>query len=108
MNKRFEIVIVGAGVTGLTVASLLAQSEVAADFKIRVIDAAQRPTWDSGDDVALRVSAVSGLKWSPEGKVDFHSLRAVFTTLVDDGASVPASLYGANISARTESILFAV
>jgi 2-polyprenylphenol 6-hydroxylase len=60
MNKRFEIVIVGAGVTGLTVASLLAQSEVATDLKIRIIDAAPRPTWNSDDDVALRVSAVSG------------------------------------------------
>ena len=60
MNKRFEIVVVGAGVTGLTVASLLAQSEFAADLNIRIIDAARRPTWNSSDDVALRVSAVSG------------------------------------------------
>ncbi len=60
MNKCFEIVVVGAGVTGLTVASLLAQSEFAADLNIRIIDAAQRPSWNSGDDVALRVSAVSG------------------------------------------------
>lgn len=48
MNKGFDIVVVGAGVTGLTVASLLAQSEFAADLNIRIIDAAQRPIWNSG------------------------------------------------------------
>ena len=60
MNERFDIVIVGAGVTGLTVASLLAQSDFAGDLRIRIVDAAERPVWSPNDDVALRVSAVSG------------------------------------------------
>jgi len=60
MNERIDIVVVGAGVTGLTVALLLAQSEFAADLRIRIVDAAERPVWSPDDDVALRVSAVSG------------------------------------------------
>ncbi len=59
MSKEFEIVIVGAGVTGLSVAALLAQSQNAADLRIRVVDAAGRPRWRADDDVALRVSAIS-------------------------------------------------
>lgn len=60
MNKRFDIVVVGGGVTGLTVAALLAKSEFAVDLKITIIDAASRPVCAPSDDVALRVSAVSG------------------------------------------------
>ena len=60
MNKRFDIVVVGGGVTGLTVAALLAKCEFAAEFQITIIDAASRPVWAPTDDVALRVSAVSG------------------------------------------------
>ena len=59
MSKEFEIVIVGAGVTGLSVAALLAQSQNALDLRIRVVDAAGRPRWRADDDVALRVSAIS-------------------------------------------------
>jgi 2-octaprenylphenol hydroxylase len=59
MSKALEIVIVGAGVTGLTVAALLAQSEHGADLRIRLVDAASRPVWSGDEDVALRVSAIS-------------------------------------------------
>ena len=59
MSKRFEIAVVGAGVTGLSIAALLAQSEYADELRIRVIDTAARPRWQAGDDVALRVSAIS-------------------------------------------------
>ena len=59
MSKQFEITVVGAGVTGLSVAALLAQSDHANELRIRVIDAAKRPQWQAGDDVALRVSAIS-------------------------------------------------
>ena len=59
MNKNVDIVVVGAGVTGLTLAALLAQSENAESLRIRIVDAAQRPEWDEKSDVALRVSAVS-------------------------------------------------
>ena len=59
MSNRFDVVVVGAGVTGLSVATLLAQSPHAADLRIRVVDAAERPVWQADKDVALRVSAIS-------------------------------------------------
>jgi len=59
MSNRLEVVVVGAGVTGLSVAALLAQSSHAADLRIRVVDATARPRWQTDDDVALRVSAIS-------------------------------------------------
>lgn len=55
----FDIAIVGAGVTGLTLAALLTQSHHADRLRIRVIDAAPRPQFDTNDDLALRVSAVA-------------------------------------------------
>jgi len=59
MSKAFEIIVVGAGVTGLSVAALLAQSQYAGDMRIRVVDAAKQPHWHADNDVALRVSAIS-------------------------------------------------
>ncbi len=59
MKKSLDIVVVGAGVTGLTVAALLAQSQNATDFQITIVDTAKRSVWDANDDVALRVSALS-------------------------------------------------
>ncbi len=59
MSSRLEVIVVGAGVTGLSVATLLAQSSHAADLSIRVVDAAERPVWQAEKDVALRVSAIS-------------------------------------------------
>jgi len=59
MNKDVHIVIVGAGVTGLTLAALLAQGENAESLRISIVDAVKRPAWDANDDVALRVSAIS-------------------------------------------------
>ena len=59
MNKTFDVVIVGAGVTGLTVAALLAQSPQSSRLRLTVIDAAARPVFSADDDVALRVSAVA-------------------------------------------------
>jgi len=59
VNKSFDIVIVGAGVTGLTVAALLAQGAQAGRLRLTVIDAAARPVFSAEDDVALRVSAVA-------------------------------------------------
>lgn len=57
MKKRFDIVIVGAGVTGLTVAALLAQGRHRDRLNLTLVDAAPRPRHDPQDDVALRVSA---------------------------------------------------
>ena len=59
MNKRFDVVIIGAGVTGLTVAALLAQSEHSDRLRVTIIDAAARPRHRLEDDVALRVSAIA-------------------------------------------------
>jgi 2-octaprenylphenol hydroxylase len=59
VNKTFDVVIVGAGVTGLTVAALLAQSPHSSRLRLTVIDAAARPVFSVDDDVALRVSAVA-------------------------------------------------
>lgn len=59
MNKRFHIVVVGAGVTGLTVAALLAQSRNSERLRLTVVDAAARPIHRVDDDVALRVSAIA-------------------------------------------------
>ncbi len=59
MNEDFHIVIVGAGVTGLTLAALLSQSKNADSLRISIVDAAQRPVWDANSDVELRVSALS-------------------------------------------------
>jgi 2-octaprenylphenol hydroxylase len=59
VNKTFDVVIIGAGVTGLTVAALLAQSPQGGRLRLTVIDAAARPLFSAEDDVALRVSAVA-------------------------------------------------
>jgi 2-octaprenylphenol hydroxylase len=59
MNKQFDVLIVGAGVTGLTAAALLAQGEHNKHLNITVVDAAPRPVHAASDDVALRVSAIA-------------------------------------------------
>jgi len=59
MNKQFDVLIVGAGITGLTAAALLAQGWHSDRLQITVVDAAPRPEHVAGDDVALRVSAIA-------------------------------------------------
>jgi len=59
MNKKYEVLIVGAGITGLTVAALLAQCRHRDSLRLTVVDAAPRPTFASDDDIALRVSAIA-------------------------------------------------
>lgn len=59
MNKTYDVLIVGAGVTGLTVAALLAQCRHSQHLRITVADAAPRPVHDPDDDIALRVSAIA-------------------------------------------------
>jgi 2-octaprenylphenol hydroxylase len=59
MSKSCDVLIVGAGVTGLTAAALLAQSQQSGRLQITVVDAAPRPVHDAAADVALRVSAVA-------------------------------------------------
>jgi 2-octaprenylphenol hydroxylase len=59
MKDNFHVVIVGAGIAGLTVAALLAQSGAGERLKITLLDAQQRPSRPTGEDVALRVSAIA-------------------------------------------------
>ncbi len=59
MKRRFDIVIVGGGVTGLTLATLLAKCDHADALDITLIEAAPRPSFSVKDPVALRVSAIA-------------------------------------------------
>ncbi len=59
MKQRYEVIVVGGGMTGLTVAALLAKGRSAEALRLTVIDAASRPRFDPDGDVALRVSAIA-------------------------------------------------
>jgi len=59
MRATYDIVVVGAGVTGLAAAALLASSGISGQLRITVVDAGARPEHAAGTDVALRVSAIA-------------------------------------------------
>jgi 2-octaprenylphenol hydroxylase len=59
VNGQFDVVVVGAGVTGLTVAALLAQARYGDRLRLTLVDAAPRPIYKPEEDVALRVSAIA-------------------------------------------------
>ena len=59
MKQRYDIAIAGAGVVGLTMASLLTRSPAASQLNIIVVDGGKPPTYAPNDDIALRVSAIS-------------------------------------------------
>jgi len=59
MSRRYEVVIAGAGMVGLTVAALLASTPAARELRLRVVDAGPRPAYSPAGDVGLRVSAIS-------------------------------------------------
>lgn len=59
MKRRFDIVIVGGGITGLTLAARLAKGPSHDALNITVLDSATRPRFLPDDDVALRVSAIA-------------------------------------------------
>ncbi len=59
MKRHYEVVIVGGGLAGLTLAALLAQSRHNTSLGITLLDAAARPQFLAGDDISLRVSAIA-------------------------------------------------
>ena len=59
MKQHYEVVIVGGGLAGLTLAALLAQSRHTASLGITLLDAAARPQFLADDDMSLRVSAIA-------------------------------------------------
>jgi 2-polyprenyl-6-methoxyphenol hydroxylase-like FAD-dependent oxidoreductase len=59
VNRRYRIVIVGGGVTGLMAATMLAKGPHRERLDITLVDAAMRPSFSVDDDIALRVSAIA-------------------------------------------------
>jgi 2-octaprenylphenol hydroxylase len=59
MNRRYSIVVVGGGVTGLMAATLMARGPQRDALDITLVDAGPRPVFSADDDVALRVSAIA-------------------------------------------------
>jgi len=59
VKQRFDVVIVGGGIAGLTLAAKLAKGPSHDALRITVLDSAARPRFSPEDDVALRVSAIA-------------------------------------------------
>jgi 2-octaprenylphenol hydroxylase len=59
VKDQFDIVIVGAGMVGLTLATLLVESEFAESLQVIVVDSGNEPRFDISADLDLRVSAIS-------------------------------------------------
>jgi 2-octaprenylphenol hydroxylase len=59
VKDQLDIVIVGAGMVGLTLATLLVESEFAERLRVTVVDSGNEPRFDISADVDLRVSAIS-------------------------------------------------
>ncbi len=59
MKQPIDILIAGAGITGLTLAALLGRDTAGGRLRVRVVDAGERPRFDAAGDVGLRVSAIA-------------------------------------------------
>lgn len=78
MKSEFDVVIVGAGMVGLSAACLLAGND---RLRVTVIDAGSRPEFSPGDDLSLRVSAIA------PGSVDLLSRIGAWDGIVGRRAS---------------------
>jgi 2-octaprenylphenol hydroxylase len=59
VKNVFDIVVVGAGMVGLTLVNLLARSEQQHALRITLVDAGARPEFKRENEISLRVSAIS-------------------------------------------------
>ena len=59
MKHKNTIVIAGAGIVGLVAGALLGQSKIAKDTQIHIIESSNPPKYESGEEISLRVSAIS-------------------------------------------------
>ena len=80
MNHQFDIVIVGAGITGLALAAMLVQSEHHDRMCVTIVDAGKRPLFDKTQDVSLRVSAIAS------GSAEFFSSIDVWRNVIGERA----------------------
>ncbi len=51
MNREFDILIAGGGMVGLTIALLLAQGDSDEQLNITIVDAGERPSFETEQDV---------------------------------------------------------
>ena len=80
MNRQFKIVVVGAGIAGLTVATLLGRSKCCDRLTITIVDAGKKPVFDASEDISLRVSAIAS------GSADIFSSVDVWQRIIDQRA----------------------
>ncbi|MFQ6005437.1 MAG: UbiH/UbiF/VisC/COQ6 family ubiquinone biosynthesis hydroxylase [Woeseia sp.] len=59
MKREYDIVVIGAGITGLTAAALLTHSKHREQINVTVVDAGKRPAFDISNEISLRVSAIA-------------------------------------------------
>ena len=62
MTGTFDVVVVGGGIIGLAVASMLAVQDDDRRLRITLVDAGPRPLPRANDDIALRVSSISAIR----------------------------------------------
>ena len=77
MNRRYNILVAGGGMVGLTVAALLSGDD---RLHVTVVDAGERPSFKPTDDVSLRVSSIA------PGSIDVLSAVGAWQEIVSTRA----------------------